>query len=79
MVAACVRLAGKPRGKISFAVINEGYAAEAGDKRWMFDELSALAPAFTEDEPSSERLLRIKNWLMQTEVGEKMKKLLGWE
>ena len=47
--------------------------------RWMFDELSALAPAFTEDEPSSERLLRIKNWLMQTEVGEKMKKLLGWE
>lgn len=46
--------------------------------RWMYDELSALAPAFTEDEPSSERLMRIKAWLMQTEVGEKMKKLLGW-
>ncbi len=47
--------------------------------RWMFDELSALAPAFVEDSPSSERLQRIKQWLMETEVGEKMKKLLGFE
>lgn len=47
--------------------------------RWMYDELSALAPAFTEDEPSSERLLKIKNFLMATEVGDKMKKLLGFE
>jgi len=41
-----VRLTGKPRGKISFAIINEGYAAEAGDKRWMFDELSTIAELF---------------------------------
>lgn len=47
--------------------------------RWMFDELSAIAPAFVEDTPSSERLQRIKQWLMETEVGEKMKKLLDFE
>lgn len=47
--------------------------------RWMFDELSALAPSFVEDYPSSERLLAIKKWLMNTEVGEKMKKLMGFE
>ncbi len=46
--------------------------------RWMYDELSVLAPSFVEDAPSSERLLAIKNWMMQTEVGDKMKKLLGW-
>ncbi len=46
--------------------------------RWMYDELSALAPAFEEDTPSSERLRSIKNWLMTTEVGEKMKKLMGF-
>ena len=46
--------------------------------KWMYDELSVLAPSFTEDTPSSERLKAIKLWLMETEVGEKMKKLLGW-
>jgi histidine ammonia-lyase len=46
--------------------------------RWMFDELSVLAPPFTEDYPSTQRLTAIKHWLMETEVGEKMKKLLGW-
>ncbi len=47
--------------------------------RWIYDEISNLSPAFTEDEPSSERLYRIKHWLMETEVGEKMKKLLGFD
>lgn len=47
--------------------------------RWMYDELSVLAPAFKEDTPSYERLKKIKEWLMKTEVGEKMKKLLGFE
>lgn len=47
--------------------------------RWMYDELSALAPSFSEDTPSSERLLKIKQWLMETEVGAKMKKLLGFD
>ncbi len=46
--------------------------------RWMWDELSALAPPFTEDYPSTQRLTAIKSWLMETEVGEKMKRLLGW-
>lgn len=47
--------------------------------RWMYDELSALAPPFVEDKPSFERLQKIKQWLMETEVGEKMKKLLGFD
>lgn len=47
--------------------------------RWMYDELSALAPSFKEDSSSSEKLLKIKLWLMETEVGEKMKKLLGFD
>ena len=47
--------------------------------KWMYDELSALAPAFTEDESSNERFLKIKNWLMKTEVGDKMKALLGFD
>jgi histidine ammonia-lyase len=46
--------------------------------RWMYDELSALAPPFSEDRPASERLLKVKDWLMQTEVGEKMKQLLDF-
>lgn len=46
--------------------------------RWLYDELSQLAGSFTEDAPSTERFTRIKQWLMETEVGEKMKKLLGW-
>lgn len=45
---------------------------------WMWEELSVLAPPFTEDYPSTQRLTAIKSWLMETEVGEKMKKLLGW-
>jgi histidine ammonia-lyase len=47
--------------------------------RWMYEELSALAPAFADDTSSSERLRSIKRWLMDTEVGEKMKKLMGFE
>jgi histidine ammonia-lyase len=47
--------------------------------RWMYDELSQLAPPFVEDTPSYERLQKVKQWLMETEVGEQMKKLLGFE
>ncbi len=47
--------------------------------KWMYDELSKLAPDFTEDATSYERLHLIKNWLMETEVGVKMKQLLGFE
>lgn len=34
-VQACVDLVGKPRDQITFAVINEAYSAEHGDKRWV--------------------------------------------
>jgi histidine ammonia-lyase len=47
--------------------------------KWMYDEISALAPSFTEDITANERFLNIKNWLMETEVGEKMKSLLGFD
>ncbi|RYD99795.1 MAG: aromatic amino acid lyase [Sphingobacteriales bacterium] len=46
--------------------------------RWIYDEISAIAPPFVEDKPAYEQLAQIKNWLMTTEVGTKMKKLLGW-
>jgi len=62
------------------AVEYKGFAERlAPATRWMYDELSALAPAFTDDTPSYERLKNIKDWLMRTEVGEKMKKLLEFE
>lgn len=44
--------------------------------RWMYDELSVLAPSFKEDATSYERLAKIKMWLTNTEVGAKMKQLL---
>ncbi|MBS1588103.1 MAG: aromatic amino acid lyase [Bacteroidetes bacterium] len=47
--------------------------------RWMYDNLSALAPSFSEDMPSSERLYKIKHWLMETEVGANMKNLMSFD
>lgn len=47
--------------------------------KWMFEHISALSPAFKEDEPSSERLYKVKHWLMETEVGANMKDLLGFD
>jgi histidine ammonia-lyase len=47
--------------------------------RWMYDNLSQLAPSFEDDEPSSERLSKVKQWLMETEVGANMKNLLGFD
>lgn len=46
--------------------------------RWMYDELSVLAAPFKDDAPAFENLAKVKDWLMRTEVGAKMKKLLGW-
>ncbi|MBS1615965.1 MAG: aromatic amino acid lyase [Bacteroidetes bacterium] len=46
--------------------------------QWMWQELSSIAPPFQEDYPATQRLTAIKSWLMETEVGEKMKRLLGW-
>ncbi|NND64952.1 MAG: type 1 glutamine amidotransferase-like domain-containing protein [Gammaproteobacteria bacterium] len=40
IVQACVDLVGKPKDEVSFAVINEAYVAEAGDHRWVIDDLN---------------------------------------
>lgn len=47
--------------------------------KWMYEELGRLAPPFTDDRPSYERSAQVKTWLMETEVGNKMKKLLGFD
>jgi dipeptidase E len=44
IVEACAKLVGKPRSQISVGIINEAYAVEKGDKRWVFDNLNS-APA----------------------------------
>jgi len=36
------KLAGKPLGTVSVAVINEAAAVEPGDKRWFFEEMHSL-------------------------------------
>ncbi|MDB5178371.1 MAG: peptidase dipeptidase [Patescibacteria group bacterium] len=43
---ACVALCGKPRADIAVAVINEAYAVEEGDKRWVLDDLNRIARDF---------------------------------
>lgn len=43
---ACVDLVGKPQDKITFAVINEAYAAVHGDKRWVISNLKDVADNF---------------------------------
>jgi len=45
-VQACVDLVGKPQEQITFAVINEAYAAEHGDKRWVISNLNDVAKNF---------------------------------
>ena len=45
-VKTCVDLVGKPQEKITFAIINEAYAAEHGDKRWVISNLNDVAKNF---------------------------------
>lgn len=45
-VQACVDLVGKPQDEIKVAVINEGYAPEENDKRWVLHNLSCVADNF---------------------------------
>lgn len=45
-VQACVKLVGKPQDQISVAIINEAYAVEDGDKRWVLDNLNSVAANF---------------------------------
>ncbi len=46
IVDACIELVGKPASEISFAVINEAYPGEPGDKRWVIMQLNAIATKF---------------------------------
>lgn len=46
-VQACVNLVGKPQNEVSFAVINEAYAVEHGDKRWVLKNLHDIASNFS--------------------------------
>lgn len=45
-VEACVKLVGKPKDEISVAVINEAFAVEENDKRWVLHNLSCVADNF---------------------------------
>jgi dipeptidase E len=45
-VDACVKLVGKPQDEITIAVINEAFAVEDGDKRWVLDNLNSVAKHF---------------------------------
>lgn len=46
-VEACVRLVGKPQDQITVGIINEAYAVEEGDKRWVLDNLNSVANNFS--------------------------------
>lgn len=46
-VEACVKLVGKPQDQISVGIINEAYAVEVGDKRWVLDNLNSVASNFS--------------------------------
>lgn len=48
-VQACVELCGKPQDQISVAIINEAFAVEDGDKRWVLDNLNDVAKNFSSD------------------------------
>ncbi len=45
-VEACVKLVGKPQDQISVGIINEAFAVERGDKRWVLDNLNSVAKNF---------------------------------
>ena len=45
-VQACADLVGKPKEQISVGIINEAYAVEQGDKRWVLDNLNSAATNF---------------------------------
>ncbi len=46
IVNKCAELVGKPKAEINFAVINEAYAVEHGDHRWVLDDLNNIRDNF---------------------------------
>lgn len=45
-VQKCVELVGKPQDQITIGIINEAYAVEKGDKRWVLDNLNSASNNF---------------------------------
>lgn len=45
-VQACIELVGKPQNEITVAIINEAFAVERGDKRWVLNNLNDVAKKF---------------------------------
>jgi dipeptidase E len=45
-VEACAKLVGKPKDQISVGIINEAFAVELGDKRWVLENLNSAAQNF---------------------------------
>lgn len=45
-VEACVKLVGKPQSEITVAIINEAYAVEKGDKRWVLHNMRSVFDNF---------------------------------
>lgn len=45
-IQACVDLVGKPKDEIAVAVINEAFAPEGNDKRWVLHNLNCVADNF---------------------------------
>jgi len=43
----CIQMVGKPASEISFAIVNEAYAAEPGDHSWVLNELNQLRTYFS--------------------------------
>lgn len=43
----CVTLCDKPQDQITIAVINEAFAVEKGDKRWVLDNLNSVVQNFS--------------------------------
>lgn len=46
-VKACVGMVGKPQDQITVAIINEAYAVEDGDKRWVLSNMNSVAENFS--------------------------------
>lgn len=46
IIDECAQLVGKPKAEIDIAVINEAYAGELGDHRWLVEDLVRIKNAF---------------------------------
>ncbi len=47
IVQRCVELVGKPQDQITVGIINEAYAVEDGDKRWVLNNMNSVVNNFS--------------------------------